>query len=137
VSVCLEKSYAGGRDAGHLALRQPSPGHLHAWRKRVKDLWYQLDFLCPEWPPATGKMLAGLEKLGEELGKDHDLVLLEQFAREQRPPYAEAAQLQELIDARRKQHGAVIRRLGAGLYAQPPDEVCVRLEKDWSLWRNG
>jgi len=137
VRADLEKSYTRGRNAWNLARRRPSPEHLHAWRKRVKDLWYQLDFLCPDWPPETRKMLAGLEVLGEELGADHDLVLLEQFTREQHRQLQEAAQLQILIDAWRNQHAAVFRRLGSRLYAQPPDVLCARLEKAWKSWHNG
>ena len=135
IRVSLEKSYQRGRDAFQRAMQAPSPEHFHAWRKQAKEFWYQLEFLCPDWPPQTKAMLDGLEKLGEELGDDHDLVLLADFTKKQHEPGAETTKLQKLIVAQRKRHGASIRRLGARLYAKLPAAVCARVEKDWKAWR--
>ena len=33
-------------------VRDPSPEHLHDWRKRVKDLWYHLRLLRDAWTDA-------------------------------------------------------------------------------------
>lgn len=32
------------------AQAKPSVENLHEWRKRVKDLWYQVRLLTPLWP---------------------------------------------------------------------------------------
>ncbi|MGA2244711.1 MAG: CHAD domain-containing protein [Verrucomicrobiota bacterium] len=132
----LEQSHARGRSAYELAKLKPSPENLHEWRKRVKDLWYQMDFLCPDWPSKTRALLGSLKKLGGELGRDHDLVLLGRFSQEQCGPSSETARLQELIEARRKQCGAGIRQLGSRLYANEPKVVCDQVEKDWKAWRS-
>jgi CHAD domain-containing protein len=129
----LEKSCRRGHEAYQLARQQPTPEHFHEWRKRVKYFYYQLEFLRPDWPPKTRALLEGLEKLGDRIGEDHDLVLLESFALEQCGPSEEAAELQRLIDARRKEHGAGIRQLGSRLYASPPEAVFARVEADLGL----
>jgi CHAD domain-containing protein len=134
VRKCLEKTYAQGRDAYLLAMRLPTPEHLHGWRKRAKDLWYQLDFLCPAWPARTKALLASLKKLGNELGADHDLVLLQNFAREQRGPGEEAQALDRLIEAQRQIYDTHARQLGSQLYQQMPEAVCTQVEQDWKAW---
>lgn len=134
VRKCLEKSCAQGRDAYLLAMRLPAPDHLHGWRKRVKDLWYQLDFLCPTWPDRTKAMLESLKKLGNELGDDHDLVLLQNFAREQRASGEETQALDRLIEARRQVYDTNARQLGSQLYHQMPESVCAQVEQDWKAW---
>jgi CHAD domain-containing protein len=135
IKACLKKSYARGRDAGELARRKPEPDHFHEWRKQVKNLWYQLDFLCPDWPPKTKAALQGLEELGEQLGDEHDLMLLENFAKEQAALSRETAALQVLIDAQRSRFGERCRQLGERLYASRPELFCGQLEQDWTAWR--
>jgi hypothetical protein len=103
----------------------------------VKDLGYQLDFLCPRWPARTRKLLAGLVQLGERLGDDHDLALLEAFAKAQGVHRRETETLQEYIAARRKRSAAGIRQLGLRLYAKAPEAAGAQLEQDWKAWRKG
>lgn len=131
----LKESYARAREAGRTAGSQPSAEHFHQWRKRVKVLWYQLDFLCGEWPAKTRAWLEGLDKLGAALGKDHDLVLLETFIREQCRASRETTRLAGDIEAHRREQAAGIRRYGAGLFRAAPEAVCGRLEEDWVGWR--
>lgn len=60
------------------ACANPGTENFHEWRKSVKTWWYQtllLKFHCDE-PPE--KLLQNLETLGEWLGEDHDLALVEQ-----------------------------------------------------------
>lgn len=52
------------------------PSRLHGWRKRVKDLRYELEFLEPLQPALIGAQVDELDRLGELLGLDHDLVVL-------------------------------------------------------------
>ena len=137
IRTCLKESYTRGRDAYQQAMLKPSPENFHEWRKRVKHLWHQLDFICPNWPKGSKRMVDLLEQLGDKLGDDHDLVLLEQFAKEHCESDNETAELKRLIDARRKEYCAGIKRLGSRLYAELPEKMCAKLEKDWKSWRNG
>lgn len=137
IKARLKKCYARGHDACRLAFLKPTPEYFHEWRKLVKNLWYQLDFLCPDWPPRTREMFKGLDKLGELLGEDHDLVLLEHFVEAQGEHGDETTELRRLIDSRRKRLVAGIRHLGSRLYAKTPEAVCAQVERDWKKWRRG
>lgn len=49
----LLRSYRRGRQAFRRAREDRSSASLHDWRKRVKDLWYQLRLLAPDGGPAV------------------------------------------------------------------------------------
>jgi CHAD domain-containing protein len=51
----------------------------HEWRKRVKDLRYQVRFLQPLWPATLGPHEKALHHLSDLLGEDHDLAVLDQW----------------------------------------------------------
>lgn len=129
----LRQSYRRGQQAARLARREPTPEHLHAWRKQVKTFWHQLQLVCPQWPAALRKLTDQLEQLGELLGDEHDLDLLQQFVTEH-APVAEAAALDPRIAARRNKLRAAALKLGARLYAKAPTTVDRQLEKDWNAW---
>lgn len=61
----VEASHRRGRKAYQLATRQPTTESLHAWRKQVKDLVYQMEFLGGAWQAKTRARLVALAKLGE------------------------------------------------------------------------
>lgn len=131
----LEGTHRRGRLAYVRAMRHLSPENSHEWRKRVKDLSYQLNFLCPNWPPGTRALMTGLQTLGDHLGHDHDLFLLEQFGRQQCDAGPETVAVQKLIDARRKQIRAAVRQLGDQLFGPAPKAALAGVERDWKAWR--
>ena len=45
---------------------------FHEWRKRVKDLGYQIQILRDLWPPVLEELRKDLKKLGDLLGEEHD-----------------------------------------------------------------
>ena len=134
---CLKKSYCRGQDAWRAASHDPTPENLHKWRRQTKHFWHQLQFLCPEWPVKTSAMVDELEKLGDELGDDHDLVLLKQFAGEHGRRAGETSELNRLIDSRRKQLAEKFQRRGAQLFGKTAEETCAQLKRDWKTWRGG
>ncbi len=72
----LIKAYRKARNAGKLSKGSAS-GEFHHWRKRVKDLWYQLTALQSLWPHLSlKKLLRNLDDLQERLGDENDRVLL-------------------------------------------------------------
>lgn len=77
VRVAIERSYRKARKAYRQADSGRGDDANHAWRKRTKDLWYQLDALAPELP-AAGRSKASLEKLQGCLGDAQDLAVLEE-----------------------------------------------------------
>ena len=131
----LKKSCRRTREAADRARLAPTTSHLHEWRKQAKKFWYQLDFLCPQWPPTTKALVAGLERLGDLLGDDHDLVMLKQFIADHVPKPGEADRLNQAVDKRRRQLAAKIQTLGRRLFAPPPKTICRQIKKDWNKWR--
>jgi CHAD domain-containing protein len=128
------RAYARGRSAFATARRASTPEHLHAWRKRAKDLWYHERLLAPAWPAVIAAHGEEAHVLTELLGDDHDLVLLR--ARLEPggialPPRAGAdlAALLALLDERRAELRAAAFRLGRRLYAEPPKAFARRLAR--------
>lgn len=111
----LRHSYELAREHFAAARREPSPEHLHEWRKKVKDFWYQLQLAAPVHPPEIRRMLDRLELLGEQLGDDHDLSLLRQCAADT----PEVAKLNRLIAARQRTLRRAALKLGSQLFDPP------------------
>jgi CHAD domain-containing protein len=131
----LRQSYRDGRSARRLVRRKPSPENFHEWRKHVKDLWFYLCLLHRALPAGTRAMTVKLELLGEQLGDDHDLVLLQQFVAETCAGQGnEAKALEKLIEARQRNLRATALKLGSRLYAETPAVICRRLGNYWNNW---
>ncbi len=59
----------------------PTTERLHAWRKDVKYLGYQLELLRPVWKGLLKAISGRLADLGSVLGDDHDLAALAETIR--------------------------------------------------------
>ncbi len=70
------KIYKRGQRGLAKTIKKPQPENFHAWRKRVKDLWYQLRILQPLNRVVLEKIAADAEILGELLGREHDFDFL-------------------------------------------------------------
>jgi hypothetical protein len=118
-------------------LANPSPEHFHEWRKRVKDLWYQVHLLRPVWPEQLDALAEQLKGLSEFLGDDHDLYLLGQVVdgASRKPP--EADNLRRLIAQREHELRMNALEAGAELYGEKPSAFCERLASYWQTWRKG
>src|SRR6185503_5359115 len=103
------------------AQAEPCVETYHRWRKRVKDLWYQVRLLKVIWP-ATAKNLADeLERLADFLSDDHDLAILRQRVLQQSPKdRVQQDALVALIDQRRKELEVEANRLGERIYVERP-----------------
>ena len=138
-SVCaaVTKSYRRGRTALDRALKKPSAECMHAWRKEVKQLWYQLRLLQPLNRVVLEKIAADAKTLGQLLGYDHDYAfLLERFDDKQPEPELkkERADLGNLIRKRGRRLRRNATELGRRFYAEPPKAFAKRISiflKDW------
>ncbi len=120
--------YQRGWKSCQIVRKQPAPEHFHEWRRHVKDLWYYICLLHPVCPAATRTLADDLELLGEQLGEDHDLFLLQEFVAQHCPAQvSEAKKLNRLIGARQKKLRAAALKLGSRLYAETPAAFCRRL----------
>src|SRR6266576_2817396 len=112
------------------AIKQPVPENFHAWRKRVKDVWYQLRILQPLNRVVLEKIAADAEVLGDLLGREHDFnFLLARLENESGDEAlrAELAQLQKLIRKRGKRLRTNALELGRRFYAEPSKAFAKRI----------
>ena len=139
VGAGLKRVYANGRKAFRQARDACSPEALHEWRKQAKYLRYQVEILTPLWHGPIGKRADQLHKLADELGEDHDLVVLRGKVAAHRETFADVeAQdaLLGLIDRRRArlQRKAIAR--GGKLYEEKPTDFERRFREYWRIWRH-
>jgi CHAD domain-containing protein len=83
----LEASYRQGRRDWRLLLRKSDDDCFHDWRKRVKALYFQLCFLRSMDPDGLEPVIEGLRKLGNTLGREHDLQILRDQAQDREKNY--------------------------------------------------
>ncbi|WP_057790478.1 CHAD domain-containing protein [Roseovarius atlanticus] len=72
----LKKTYKRACERYAFVQHTPGPDPLHEWRKRVKYHWYHLRLLREGWPDIMAPQIIALDRLGDLLGDDHDLVVL-------------------------------------------------------------
>lgn len=123
-----------GRKSYRHAYAEPLPENFHDWRKRAKDLRYQLTLLEKLWPDVFGGFLAAAKKLEELLGMDHNLVVL----RETLLTRADGADGQEeirvllrMIDAYQHELRGEAEGLGIRLYSEKPKHWSRRVHHSW------
>ena len=134
VAPGLERAYRGGRRAYRVARGEPSPEHLHEWRKRVKDLWYSLQILEAAEPKRMKKLIRAAHELSELLGDDHDLVVLEERAASYRgdfPDRASAMLLRVMCEQRRAELQGNAFGVGSSLFRERPAAFVGRVERGW------
>jgi CHAD domain-containing protein len=123
-----------GRKSYQHAYAEPLPDNFHDWRKRAKDLRYQLTLLEKLWPDVFGGFLAAAKKLEELLGMDHNLVVL----RETLLTRADGVGAQEdirvlllMIDAYQHELRSEAEGLGIRLYSEKPKHWIRRVQHSW------
>jgi len=132
----LVRSYSRGCRAFVQARSEPSLENLHQWRKRVKDLWYQLRLLAPVAGPAVRGQVKEAHRLADLLGDDHDLGVLRQTIRRLAPDLAvDHDALIGLVDHRRDQLQTEARYVGERLYAETPKAFGRRIACCWNAGR--
>ncbi len=101
--------------------REPTTAGLHAWRKRVKDLWYQQRLLEATWPGVAKAQAKEAKRLSKLLGSDHDLAVLADAVAD--------PELRVLIDERRAELLVEARALGRRVYAERPEAFARRVHR--------
>jgi CHAD domain-containing protein len=127
-AVC--KIYRRGQRRLAKTIDDPKPERFHAWRKRVKDIWYQFRILQPLNRVVLTEMAHDAEVLGELLGREHDLAFL--WARLEKESSDEAVrdelgQLETLVRKRGKRLRGNALELGRRFYAEPPKAFAKRI----------
>jgi CHAD domain-containing protein len=124
------KIYKRGQRGLAKTINDPESENFHAWRKRVKDLWYQLRILQPLNRMVLTEMAHDAKVLGELLGVEHDLDFLWARLEKENGDGAlrdELAQLQKLIRKRGKRLRTNALELGRRFYAEPAKAFAKRI----------
>ena len=124
------KIYKRGQRGLAKTIDDPEPENFHAWRKRVKDIWYQLRILQPLNRMVLTEMAHDAEVLGELLGREHDLNFLWARLETERGDEAlrdELAHLEKLIRKRGKRLRTNALELGRRFYAEPAKAFAKRI----------
>ena len=132
---CVQKTYKRGRRALNAAIKKTSTKNLHTFRKRVKELWYQLRILRPLAPAVFAELNDELKAIGQYLGQVHDLA----FVAERLSAIGSARKhgdriLNALIDSREKEIEQTAIALGERFYAERPRQFARRVARYFSEW---
>ncbi len=124
----LEDSYGGGRTAMRAAFASPDDEAFHEWRKRAKDLWYQCQLLQGACPEQLGALETMLAELGDGLGEDHDLSVLQAAA-------SPSPALHQRISLRHQELRSALWLTGQRVYAERPRAFIRRVRTYYRVWR--
>jgi len=138
----LEDSYRRARKEYHRCLDR-GHGHLgdcfHAWRKRVKDLAYQLEILENLPEGVIRKSRKDVRRLGALLGEDHDYIVFAEHVREREKHYLNLANFRPVrkrLKRRLKALRAKEFALSRVFFADKPRVWVARLAETWRHWKN-
>ncbi len=134
----LRRTYRDGRRAMQSALDDPTDDRFHEWRKRAKDLRYELEFLTPLDAPTLRPLAKRAKRLTDLLGQDHDLaVLLAHLTTTyvDTLPNETHAALETLLLKRRRHLQRTATKLGRDLYSAKPKAFVRKLSKSWPAKR--
>jgi CHAD domain-containing protein len=135
IGGAVERTHRRGRRAMRAAERVPDEERVHRWRKRAKDLWYELALLSGAWSPPLEATAEEAHRLTELLGDHHDLALLAADLRERRLGERETRTLAAAIDGRQERLAGSAFGVGRRLYAEKPKAFDRRLRRYWRAWR--
>lgn len=135
IGAAVRRSYRRGRRAMTAAEAEPTGESLHQWRKRAKDLWYELRLLSGAWSGPLESVADEAHRLTDLLGEHHDLGVLRSDL-EGRLLGGEATRaLTAAICERQEQFANQAFDLGHRLYAERPKAFNRRLRRYWRAWR--
>jgi CHAD domain-containing protein len=133
----LRQVYDQGRRAMKKAVARNSDEALHEWRKRAKDMRYELELLESTAAQVIRPLAQQAHLLADLLGDDHDLAILRTSAQEQfnSGSAIEGELLFALIEERRSTLQREAISVGTKLYKESPRNFVRRLEGYWKAAR--
>ena len=108
-------------------------GEVHQWRKRVKDLWYQLRLLRDAWKQGLGGPVDELDRLADLLGDFNDLAVLDREIAASRSGEPRVDDLSALIATRQGELLDSALPIGRLIYAESPSRFSDRIGSYWQI----
>jgi CHAD domain-containing protein len=137
IAAPLTRIYRRGRRAMRVAAKAGGESDFHEWRKRAKDLWYELRLLEEAWPRVLAATAEEAHALAELLGDHHDLTVLRADLRERRLGEGQTVALAGAIHRRQERLVAEALPLGHRLYAERSRDFSRRLRRYWKTLGKG
>lgn len=132
---CVQTTYRRGRKALEAAVQKTSTKNLHTFRKRAKELWYQLRILRPLAPAVFRELNDELKTIGEYLGQVHDLAFVAERLSSIGSAHKQGDRiLNALVDSRAKELERTAIALGERFYAERPRQFARRISQYFSEW---
>ena len=127
----LKRIYKQGREAFKAARKSPTPGHLHAWRKKTKSLGYGLEMIKNLGSGELSKMIRCSDILTVALGDDQDLfMVLRALDKEHRSnPASDFDRLANRISLKRAKRQKRAFKLGEKVYGEKSGGFEKRLDR--------
>ncbi len=119
----VRMAYKRGKRAMGAVRSEPTDAALHEWRKRAKDLRYQLELLNLKRHATRAHQVA------EVLGEDHDLAVMSSVVTNTRYGACTSPVLITLIEERRDVLQRRAMAIGAKLYSRKSGAYARRLER--------
>jgi CHAD domain-containing protein len=113
----------------------PDDEVLHAWRRRAKDLRYQVASLAAIRPRKMARLEKRLHRLTDLLGEDHDLAALRQSLGGRRNRPGPLRPVLRFLDRRRRELEREACSIGDAIYASSARKFVAGLRADWEAWR--
>jgi CHAD domain-containing protein len=129
VAAGIAAVYRQARRARRLA--KHSRPWFHTWRRRSKELVYQLDFVSAHAGARTLAIRAELEAVTDRLGAAVDLVMLRDFVQTyaQGVPAGDVEQLRDDLDRQLDEQMAEARKAGRDAFRQKPRKLIRRIAR--------
>ena len=140
LETALHKGYRRARKLRQIARDPGREKELHESRKRVKRLFYQLEFLRRALGKAACKVLTRLRKLGVLLGEHHDLCVLRATLIEHAAHGVTAAESPNVAEKIEKELARLLKRIrkqANAAFEERPKAFLKALHADWTRWRLG
>lgn len=143
VTASLARTYKSGRGRmrealGAAGVDTPSErwaaDPMHAWRRRAKDIWYQVSIFVPAWEPVLAPLSEALSALSEALGAHHDLAVVHAALEEREPGLAGTEPVVRVFHRRMEELQETAARLGPRIYAEGPRPFARRVLSYWQIW---
>jgi CHAD domain-containing protein len=134
----LERGYTAGYGAMAVAATEPNVENLHEWRKQAKYFGHQLQLLEPICRNAMVELGDPLRELGQVLGDDHDLAMLERIVTGQSADLGgegAVSTLRSLVGRRRAELQEQAFDLGRRIYRDGPQATMDRIRGWRKAWK--